>query len=200
MPTGYTVDLYEGKHNVTLEEFTLKCARAFMVNMRDRPESDPIPDELENSSVADENLRKAKADVIKYESMTEVEANVIFKKQKSDKEKQNKKLIKDQQAIYLRYSEMLAKIARWEEPKELEHLKEYMCNQIIESVDYDCSLLFRKPGRESEQTAKGWLVMMRRISKENVIHYTDEVKRELLIAEDYRKFVKVLKDNVSGLQ
>ena len=28
MPTGYTIDLYEGKE-VTFEEFVMKCARAF---------------------------------------------------------------------------------------------------------------------------------------------------------------------------
>ena len=38
MPTGYTLDLYNGK-DITFEEFVLKCARAFgaLIDMRDEP-------------------------------------------------------------------------------------------------------------------------------------------------------------------
>jgi len=50
MPTGYTLDLYDGK-NITFKEFVMKCAGAFgaLISMKDESLDAPIPEHLEPS-------------------------------------------------------------------------------------------------------------------------------------------------------
>ena len=62
MPTGYTLELYDGK-DITFEEFVLKCARAFgaLINMRDEPRDAPIPERFEPSYYHLKELIKAKS-------------------------------------------------------------------------------------------------------------------------------------------
>ena len=61
MPTGYTLDLYDGK-DITFEEFALRCARAFgaLISMRDEPIDAPIPERFEPSDYHLKELEKAK--------------------------------------------------------------------------------------------------------------------------------------------
>ena len=71
MPTGYTADLYDGK-DVSFEDFTLNCARAFgaLVSLRDEPDAE-IPDEFKVDEFYVKRFEKAKEELEKAKQITD---------------------------------------------------------------------------------------------------------------------------------
>ena len=140
MPTGYTLDLYDGK-DITFEEFVLKCARAFgaLISMRDEPIDAPIPERFEPSDYHLKELEKAKKrlkEVKKWdEEKTEQEAERAYREALKEREE----FIKKNKLIRKRYEDMLSKVQKWK-PPTIEHvnLKQFMIQQLVESIEYDC--------------------------------------------------------------
>ena len=140
MPTGYTLDLYDGK-DITFEEFALRCARAFgaLISMRDEPIDAPIPERFEPSDYHLKELEKAKKrlkEIKKWdEEKTEQEAERAYREALKEREE----FIKKNKLIRKRYEDMLSKVQKWK-PPTIEHvnLKQFMIQQLVESIEYDC--------------------------------------------------------------
>ena len=151
MPTGYTMDLYEGKE-VTFEEFVMKCARAFgaLISMKDKPLDVPIPEILKPS---DYHLREQ---VIAWQRLAEVES---WDEEQAEREaerayqeavyERDKKII-EQASIRRRYEEMLNRVRAWTPPTpDHEGLKQFMIEQLEKSIEFDCSYVPDEPKRLS---------------------------------------------------
>ena len=149
MPTGYTIDLYEGKE-VTFEEFVMKCARAFgaLISMKDEPLDAPIPERLNPS---DYHLREL---VIAWQRLAEVES---WDEEQAEREAErayqeavyehDKKII-EQASIRERYEEMLNRVRAWTPPTpEHEDLKRFMIEQLEKSIEFDCGHIPDEPKR-----------------------------------------------------
>ena len=140
MPTGYTLDLYNGK-DVTFEEFVLKCARAFgaLIDMRDEPMDAPIPERLEPSDHHLKELEKAKRRLKEIRKWNEEKAEQEAERAYHEALKKREEFVKKNKLIRKRYEDMLSKVQKWKPPTiEHESLKQFMIQQLVESIEYDC--------------------------------------------------------------
>ena len=140
MPTGYTLDLYDGK-DITFEEFVLKCARAFgaLIDMRDEPMDAPIPERFEPSDHHLEELEKAKRRLKEIRKWNEEKAEQEAERAYREALKEREEFIKKNKLIRKRYEDMLSKVQKWK-PPTIEHasLKQFMIQQLLESIEFDC--------------------------------------------------------------
>ena len=140
MPTGYTLDLYDGK-DITFEEFVLKCARAFgaLIDMRDEPMDAPIPERFEPSDHHLKELEKAKRRLKEIRKWNEEKAEQEAERAYREALKERKEFIKKNKLIRKRYEDMLSKVQKWK-PPTIEHvsLKQFMIQQLLESIEFDC--------------------------------------------------------------
>ena len=140
MPTGYTLDLYDGK-DITFEEFVLKCARAFgvLIDMRDEPIDAPIPERFEPSDYHLKELEKAKKRLKEIKKWDEEKAEQEAERAYREALKEREEFIKKNKLIRKRYEDMLSKVQKWKPPTiEHESLKQFMIQQLVESIEYDC--------------------------------------------------------------
>jgi hypothetical protein len=141
MPTGYTHGVQEGK--VTeFRDYAMQCARAFgaTIMMRDEPASTPIPEAFEPSSYNAQRLEESKALLAKLLEMTPEEAAKACEKENREQAAYAKKANERRAVEQSRYEAMLAKAEAWE-PPSVEHreFKKFMCDQLRESIRFDCS-------------------------------------------------------------
>ena len=179
MPTGYTLDLYDGK-DITFEEFVLKCARAFgaLIDMRDEPMDAPIPERFEPSDYHLKELEKAKRRLKEIRKWNEEKAEQEAERTYREALKEREEFIKKNKLIRKRYEDMLSKVQKWK-PPTIEHasLKQFMIQQLLESIEFDCfvpEMPQRLSGEEyREQQIKKALSDIEYHEKE----YTEEVNR-----------------------
>lgn len=140
MPTGYTAKLYDGQDQ-TFEEFVLSCARAFgaLITLRDTPEA-PIPDKFEPSSYYEGALEKDIQEIAdnanrtdeQWEAMAEAEHQHAVASWEADE--------KTRQERGKRYMDMLDQVQAWIPPTpDHQSLKNFMAEQINDSIRYDCT-------------------------------------------------------------
>ena len=142
MPTGYTLDLYDGK-DITFEEFALKCARAFgaLIDMRDEPIDTPIPEKLEPSDYHLKELEKAVKRLEEIKDWDDEKAQQEAERLYQEALKKREEFIKKNEEICKRYEDMLLKVRQWKPPTpDHEGLKKFMIQQLEKSIEFDCSV------------------------------------------------------------
>jgi len=140
MPTGYTLDLYDGK-DLTFEEFALKCARAFgaLISMRDKLIDAPIPEKFEPSDYHLKELEKAKKRLEEIKGWDEEKAEQEAERAYKEALKKREETIKKNELIRKRYEDMLLEVQKWKPPTpDHEGLKKFMIQQLEESIEFDC--------------------------------------------------------------
>lgn len=141
MPTGYTFDLYEG-NDIAFPDFVMKCARAFgaLIEMRDYPMDATIPDKFEASSYHTEQLEKAEADVARIKAWDDTEADSQSQLAYDRAQRKYEESLANKAAMRERYEAMLAQVKAWTPPtREHQGLKDFMVEQLEESIGHDCS-------------------------------------------------------------
>ena len=140
MPTGYTLDLYDGK-DLTFEEFVLKCARAFgaLIGMRDKSIVAPIPERFEPSDYHLKELEKTKKRLKEIKEWNEDKAKQEAERAYQEALKKREEFIKKNKLIRKRYEDMLSKVREWKPPTP-DHvdLKKFMIQQLEDSIAFDC--------------------------------------------------------------
>lgn len=139
MPTGYTHDIKDG---ISFKTFALNCARAFgaCVELRDAPSgSAHIPEAFEPSDYHLKAAEKARGDLAALEAMTTAELERGAAKTYDDAETNRVMRLREIAEQRAAYEAMLAKVRAWSPPTE-EHkgLHQFMAEQIIESIRFDC--------------------------------------------------------------
>lgn len=141
MPTGYTASI---ANDISFQDFVLTCARAFgaCVTLRDEELGPNIP-EFEVSNYHLEQLEKYLAERLSLLTLKpeEVEAKAL---QQYLDEKESKEVSKRENiALRLKYEAMLENVRNWQPPTS-EHvaLRNFMINQIDESIRFDCNPVF----------------------------------------------------------
>lgn len=182
MATGYTAGVGDGSVT-SFRKFAMECARAFgaLVEWRDEP-SVPIPEALEPSSYHKEALAKAKRDLGRVMALTESECA-----EQSSEEYESR--LGEWQASRIRrtetrtrYEAMLTEARKWLPPTpEHKGLKDFMVQQLTESIRFDCSHDDEdwKPKRAA--SAKAWRDEQIKRAKKDIEyhaeHYADDVRR-----------------------
>lgn len=157
MATGYTAGVQDG--TVTdFKEFAWTCARAFgaLVSMRDAPLDAEIPESLKpNTSYQDRRIAEAKAELLRLEAMTDEERETAAQEDWERHVAECAKINAQRTQERMRYNAMLTQAKAWEPPTSTHTgLKEFMIQQLEDSIKFDCSL--RSVG-EQPSPATWWL-------------------------------------------
>jgi hypothetical protein len=195
MPTGYTAAIKDG---ITFQEFALGCARAFgaCISMRDDPSDTPIPDKFEPSNYHAEALKVANARLAELEAMSISEANEAALKEYLDGCERNIVLRQENAALRIKYQTMLDAAKKWV-PPTIEHqgMKEFMIQQITDSIEWDCSdrYLIDPP----RQTGEQWLANNILTISQNIHRHTAEQELEVDRARKRTEWVSALRNSLA---
>lgn len=138
MPTGYTAAIAEG---ITFKDFVMQCARNFgaLIDMREDPIDAKIPNKFEPSSYYKDKVKEIEADIANLMLMSIAQAAIKATEEYEEAINIHIKGIKKNNDLLYKYNKMLSKVKAWN-PPTVDHinLKEFMINQIEESIKYDC--------------------------------------------------------------
>lgn len=171
MPSVYTAILGDTE-DMKLKDFAMLCARNFgaCIEMCDTPLSEPIPEKFEPSPFYKDRLEKSKQEYADFMALSESEKyafleltfNEMIEKSKKDYEEASQR--KD--VLRRRYNAMLLKIVNWTPPTpEHENLREFMIEQLHDSIEWDC-----KEYQPSLPKKEEWC---------DIVRYTDSLKEEI---------------------
>jgi hypothetical protein len=150
MPTGYTADVADGK--VTdFRTFALRCARQFgaTIMQRDNPMDEP-PKLREESPYYVESVERDEARVAFLDALTAEEAEREAAKEFDRAMASHRKYEGERTETRNRYNAMLAEVVQWTPPTpEHQGLKDFMLQQLHESIKFDCGPLWGAPERMS---------------------------------------------------
>jgi len=176
MPIGYTADICEGK-DVSFRDFALSCARAFGAcihqrgdNVNDKPK---LREKDNNDNYHIKKINEAK----KWVKPTKAEFDAYVVKQTAYYNEQ----IDKKNKLKVRYENMLNQAKNWTPPtNEHKRLKEFMIEQLTQSMDFDCS--FDYDERELEKlknyTYKEYVKDTRDYNKRDIEYHTEQLKKE----------------------
>jgi hypothetical protein len=138
MPTGYTADIYDGKKPVTLRDFAVSCARAFVWQWR---ETDPSPEELKPSDYYPKHIEELEQQLAALLAMPPEEAEAASLAEFTEAVKDRERWEREREAVGQRYRAMLAKVKDWDAPEALLNLKRYMIEQLNQSIEFDVGVI-----------------------------------------------------------
>jgi hypothetical protein len=146
MPSGYTASIYEGK-DPSFRNFTLTCARAFgaLIELRDEPMSADVP-VLHRSEYGFERAMSAAAELAEVKSWAPRTARrkaAAAHQAELDYRQQSAQKRAD---LLDRYLDMLMQVIAWAPPTpEHEELRQFMIEQLENSIDFDCATYPHEP-------------------------------------------------------
>lgn len=144
MPTGYTAAVARGEVN-HLKPFALSCARAFgaLVMMRDEPGDAPVTDAaFRPTDYHTKAIAAAEAMLLKVGAMTDAECVAEAESDHLASVKRFEEQRRENAETAERYNAMLRQVHAWQAPTA-EHLslKDFMLQQLHESLRFDCDYL-----------------------------------------------------------
>lgn len=175
MPTGYTADVQSGKIT-KFSDFALRCARAMgaLIEMRDEPMDATIPKKLggARNDYQEHELKKAQERLAKLEGMSPEKAEKEATKANKAKMDAHLEYEAAKAKERARYEAMLEKARAWSPPTtDHQGLKDFMCSQLSESIDFDC---FKSEAPKPETGAE-WLKRELASAKRDMAHHTEEI-------------------------
>lgn len=131
MPTGYTNAVEDGTIT-TLQDYALRCARAFspLMQMRDEPLDAPIPDTLVPSRNSQLRLENAVKDLAALIAMSETECATAADTYNEDRAKAHTAAVLNAHERAENYQYMSKLVDQWKVPPELKELKQFMITQL----------------------------------------------------------------------
>lgn len=196
MPTGYTAAVQKG---ISFEEYALSCAKAFgaCITLRDSPADTEIPDEFEAGTFNRDALVKAKASLVKLESLTEEQINRKAAKAWAKDEAARKKSLRRARDIRDKYETMLLKVNAWVCPS-LEHIgyHDFMREQLESSIKFDCSeKYYIEP--IPMYTPYEWYAKKLKDVMWSIDYNAEEWEKEQQRTKDRNKWIKQLRDSLT---
>lgn len=191
MPTGYTADIAKG---IMFKQFAMNCARAFgaLVLMRDDPADAPIPEKFEPSDYHVKALAEARAELARLESMGEGMASVAAIKEWEANDSARRVRMAERDELRRKYNAMLAEARAWNPPTP-DHvgMRDFMVEQINESIKFDCSSRYDTP--EILLDGNAWLAQKRAAAMRDVEYHSQENAKEIARAAERTEWVKALR-------
>lgn len=195
MPTGYTADIAKG---ISFEKFVWTCARGMgaLVMMRDDPFNAPVPERFQPSAYNVEALAKARAERERIVGMTNAEADLAAAGAYEEARQQYEKRIADKDALRVKYQAMLAKVRDWTPPsKDHEGFKDFMDEQLTQSIDFDCSTRYMEPPPKL-MTGSEWRAERLKDLDRDIKYHHDENAKEVSRTEQRNAWVVALRASV----
>lgn len=195
MPSGYTAAIYEGK-DITFEEFALDCARAFgaTIMQRDDPKDAPLRLPTE-APYYREKIEEARKRLRRLQGMTtDQAASKAAEDYETDKARFDE-TVAERDALEGRYHAMLAKVQAWVPPTpEHSGLKEFMVEQLRDSIRFDCSTTHLTPPKRL--TAHEWLEKEIAQAQRDIGYYEREWAKEVERTNGRRGWIMALAESL----
>jgi hypothetical protein len=197
MPTGYTSEITA---DTTLEEFALKCARAFgaLITMRDDPNDAPIP-EFKPSVYHVDRIVAAKERISALSAMTPQQCEAEIDKEASARARERANSKAESDAKRSAYEAVLAKVHAWTPPTE-DHkgLKAFMIEQITESIRFDChdDEFLDRVYPMTRKTVAEWHAAAMESARHDLAYHTSENAAEIARVESRNKWVRDLRNSL----
>lgn len=195
MPTGYTHAIEKG---IDFNTFVWSCARGMgaMAMMRDEPADAPIPERFEPSDYHPKKLEEARSALAKLESMTKEEAEQAAELDYSVKVQDRDNAIWKAHELRRKYEAMLEQVKAWVPPTpDHEGLRRFMAEQIIQSIDFDCSTsYYEKPVQR--MSAMEWLAQAQVNAMKGIGYHQTEHAKEIERTEGRNAWVHALRTSL----
>lgn len=181
MPTGYTAAVQSG--DITdLRTFALRCARAFgaCVTMRDAPHDTPVPSRFEpRTQHYDDLIEECLGKMRQLQAMSADEIDVAAAAAYEDRLNKWTASRDKRAADRGRYEAMLSKVEAWHPPADVVPLKNFMREQLLQSLQFDCGDWLSEPPQQ--QSGPRWLtaciVELERSIAVATMHRAEEIER-----------------------
>ena len=191
MPTGYTMEINEGK-KFTRNDFIMRCARAFgaLVEMRDLPMDAPIP-EFQPSTYAIENLERATKELKRIELLTNDKARAELEAE-HQKELLSRKIAFNKNIELLeKYTKLIAEIETWNPPTH-EHveLKSFCIKQLNDSIEWDCRTALDPFAAPEKPSLEMWIGKKMDFYNREIEYYEKDHRESVKRANGRNEWVK----------
>lgn len=196
MPTGYTAAIAEG---ITFRDFILSCARAFgaCVSMRDDPSDASIPERFEPSDYHTKKIAETERELAELKTMSDTEAEKRAKKLYQELVDSAEKGIRNANALKAKYEAMLSEVRAWVPPSQ-DHtgLKDFMVQQITESLKFDCSTKYYTDNPPVLQSGSAWRAERLKTLLQDLDYHQREHAEEVSRIESRNTWIRQLRESL----
>jgi hypothetical protein len=198
MPTGYTAEIYEGKKEVTFQDYAMGCARAFgaCILMRDDPKDTPIPDAFPVDSYHVRALASAKVKLAKLKKMPLATRIKQADKFNAEALKSYEESVTRNATLRKRYEDMLKQAQAWEPPTaEHTNFKEFMVSQLKDSINFDCHV----PSKPSKVSTGAWFKQQIESAEWDIKYHEKQYQKEVKNVAARNAWIATLRESLQSL-
>ena len=197
MPTGYTAGI---ENDISFEDYLLSCARAFGACDHQRNDSMKAKPKLRDvSDHYEENILEMEAELGAIRSMNREQREKYGQELKDEYIAYAQKSFNEKVLLKNKYDAMLAKVQAWNPPTpDHANLKQFMIDQINDSIRYDCDTAYTleklteatnaKPVALVEEKAAGY--------ESSIKFYEEEWAKEKQRVEEDNRWISALYDSL----
>ncbi len=197
MPTGYTSDI---QNDISFEDYLLGCARAFGAcvhqrddSMKDKPKLRAVSDHYE------ETILEMEAELGAIRTMNREQREKYGQELKEEAIAYAQKSFNEKVLLKNKYDAMLAKAQAWNPPTpDHVNLKQFMIDQINESIRFDCDTAYTLEKLTEASNAKPVdLVEEKAVGYERSIKfYEEEWAKDKSRVEEANRWISALYDSL----
>lgn len=196
MPTGYTAAIAD---DISFNNFVMRCARSMgaLIEMRDCPLNTPIPERFEPSDYHIKQQQLAEGEVRRLREMSDSEAEIEAQRDFEKACVDNARQIEKANNLRRKYEAMLKQVKAWNPPtKEHTGLKNFMIDQIVDSIKFDCGVDYYEQSQPQCLTGADWRKKKLGAAIDNYNYHKNGYLKEVKRVESRNQWVKELKESL----
>lgn len=179
----------------------MRCARAFgaLITMRDEPQNAEIPETFEASKFHKVAIEKEAAKLKELLAMDHATAAEKAKEAHRKHIDYHTEEIAKDKALAAKYRLMLAKVEAYKSPSpDHDNFKNFMADQIKESLKFDCSSTYHREAIESANIMSGeeWILAEKKRLENSMEYHKRKYQEELDRANERTEWVKKLRESL----
>ena len=197
MPTGYAEAI---KDDITLEQYAMRCARAWgaLIMMRDDPLDAPIPEEIPPTTWYKEHLKEEQDRLALLESLSIEDASSMNLMEFNKAMEVYEKRMQGKTILRQKYIAMRNKVSAWEVSEPYLSFKSFMIEQIDTSMEGDCNVKY-------EQTpvlidTQQWLQEQIAQTQKQIAYFTEQDAEEVARCADRNAWLRGLREALRGVE
>lgn len=188
MPSFYTATIGEG---ATFKDFFLRCSRSFI-----HDEGDPIAARRRDVKYHEERMLASANRLLEFLSSSQAERQEKFQQHVESTRKVNEEIRATRENAKIKYEAMLAQVNAWKPPiPEMDWLKEFMQNQISQSIEHDCA----EHSADTAFTFEEWSDWQISSAQRDIEYHKKELKRTEDLLQKAIRYIEALEKVVSAL-
>jgi len=195
MPTGYTCKIKDG---ISFNDFVMGCARAFgaLVTMREDPMDAAIPDTIEPDPYHLKKLKEAEAELKRQNTLTLADFCDMSEAAHREAVKAQERRKQENHDLHNAYLSMLADVGKWEPPTpDHAELKEFMIQQIKESIRFDC---YPASDAEPQMAPDDYKAKLLEQTARDIAYHKKEWEAEVDRCEKRTRWIQQLKASLAN--